>query len=117
MPPKLCPLTLERAGRAFATLGKEASFLVVYYGGDGSGGWQPLTVPLRTITTLDRFALCEPSESGPTLRMLQPPELSRAMGFDEGLILKRGTRRDPVMVLGNGVCPPVMATVVEMLRR
>ena len=107
--------TLERADRAYATLGKDASFLVVYYGSDGSGGWQPLTVPLRTITTLDRFALCEPSESGPTLRMLQPPELARAMGFDEGLILKRGTRRDRVMVLGNGVCPPVMATVVETL--
>ena len=107
--------TLDRADRAFFALGKDAPFLVVYYGSDGSGGWQPLTVPLRTITTLDRFALCEPSECGPMLRMLQPPELARAMGFDDGLILKRGTRRDRITVLGNGVCPPVMTTVVRIL--
>ena len=107
--------TLERASRGFFALGRDAPFLIVYYGDDGAGGWQPLTVPLRTITTLDRFALCEPSEAGPMLRMLQPPELARAMGFGEDLILERGTRRDKIMILGNGVCPPVMGTVVRTL--
>ena len=90
-------------------------FLIVYYGSDGAGGWQPLNVPLRTITTLDRFGLCEPSDEGPTLRMLQVPELARAMGFNKDLILKRGTRRDRIMLLGNGVCPPVMAAAVRAL--
>lgn len=47
--------------------------------------------------------------------MLQPPELARAMGFDEGLMLKRGWRRDRVKLLGNGVCPPVMKAVVQTL--
>ena len=68
--------TLERAERGFAALGKDVPFLIVYYGSDGAGGWQPLTAPLRTITTLDRFGLCEPSDEGPTLRMLQVPELA-----------------------------------------
>ena len=107
--------TLERANRALSALGGDLPFLIVYYGSDGAGGWQPLTVPLRTITTLDRFALCEPTDAGPMLRMLQAPELARAMGFDDNLILKRGTRRDRIMILGNGVCPPVMATLVRSL--
>ena len=54
---KRAAATLERAGRGFRTLGEEASFLLVYYGNDGAGGWQSLDRPLRTITTLDRFAL------------------------------------------------------------
>ena len=58
----------------------------MYYGNDGAGGWQRLTVPLRTITTLDRFGLCEPSGDGPMLRMLQVPELARAMGWDSATI-------------------------------
>ena len=107
--------TLERAERGFYALGRDAPFLIVYYGSDGAGGWQSLTAPLRTITTLDRFGLCEPSDDGPTLRMLQVPELARAMGFDKGLIPRRGTRRDRVMLLGNGVCPPVMAAAVKAL--
>ena len=107
--------TLERAERGFAALGRDVPFLIVYYGSDGAGGWQPLTVPLRTITTLDRFGLCEPSDDGPMLRMLQVPELARGMGFNDDLIPKRGTRRDRIMLLGNGVCPPVMAAAVRAL--
>ena len=107
--------TLERASRGFSALGRDVPFLIVYYGSDGAGGWQPLTVPLRTITTLDRFGLCEPSEAGPMLRMLQVPELIRAMGFGDNLVLERGTRRDKIKILGNGVCPPVMEKVVRSL--
>ncbi len=107
--------TLERAERGFSSVGRDVPFLIVYYGSDGAGGWQPITVPLRTVTTLDRFGLCEPSEAGPTLRMLQVPELARAMGFGGDLILEKGTRRDRIMILGNGVCPPVMETVVRVL--
>ena len=107
--------TLERASRGFIALGGDEPFLIVYYGNDGAGGWQPLTVPLRTITTLDRFGLCEPSEDGPMLRMLQVPELTRGMGFDDELLLERGTRRDRVKILGNSVCPPVMESIVRTL--
>lgn len=107
--------TLARANRAFEALGDNSPFLLVYYGSDGSGGWQPVTRPLRTITTVDRFALVEPSEEGPRMRMLQVPELRRAMGFEDSYKFEVGTRRDRVRILGNGVCPPVMTEVVRAL--
>lgn len=107
--------TLQRAQRAFDVLGTESPFLIVYYGSDGSGGWQPLDRPLRTITTVDRFALIEPAASGPQMRMLQVSELGRAMGLPSRFKLSDGTRRDKVQLLGNGVCPPVMREVVLAL--
>ena len=107
--------TLERAQRGFRALGPYASFLLVYYGNDGAGGWQSLDRPLRTITTLDRFALIQHDGDEPRLRMLQVPELKRAMGFDESFQLPVGTRRDRIRLLGNGVCPPVMKAVVNSL--
>ncbi len=107
--------TLERARRGFEALGHEASFLLVYYGSDGSGGWQPLNRPLRTITTVDRFALVEHDGNRSRMRMLQVPELKRAMGFSDDFELPTGTRRDRIRLLGNGVCPPVMENVVRSL--
>ena len=107
--------TLERARRGFQVLGRDASFLLVYYGSDGSGGWQPLDRPLRTITTLDRFALIRHDQGEPRMRMLQVPELKRAMGLDDHFKLPVGTRRDRIRMLGNGVCPPVMTAVVNSL--
>ncbi len=107
--------TLARAERAVKALGTDESFLIVYYGNDGAGGWQPLTVPLRTVTTLDRFGLCEPGPDGLTLRMLQPAELAQAMGFGDELVLDRGSRRDRIKLLGNCVCPPVMEAAVVAL--
>jgi C-5 cytosine-specific DNA methylase len=51
------------------------------------------------------------------LRMLQVPELKRAMGFSEDFRLDQGTRRDRIRLLGNAVCPPVMEAVVRSLAR
>ena len=107
--------TLERAERGFQELGEYASFLLVYYGTDGSGGWQRLNRPLRTITTVDRFALVQHDGHEPRMRMLQVPELKRAMGFDDDFELPIGSRRDRIRLLGNGVCPPVMKVVVDSL--
>lgn len=107
--------TIDRAERGFAALGKHQPFIVVYYGSDYAGGWQDLDRPLRTLTTLDRFALIEPSPNGPTMRMLQVPELRRAMGFGEDFQMNYGTRRDQIKLLGNGVCPPVMEHIVGTL--
>lgn len=87
-------------------------FLIVYYGSDGAGGWQALDRPLRTLTTLDRFGLVEWEGSEPTLRMLQVPELTKAMGFGSSYKLLHGARRDRIKILGNGVCPPVMQSIV-----
>ncbi len=107
--------TILRAERAIAEVGAREPFLLVYYGTDGGGGWQSLDRPLRTITTLDRFALVVPSRHGHQMRMLQVPELRRAMGFDPRFQLPLGTRRDRIKLLGNGVCPPVMAAIVDGL--
>jgi len=114
--PRRATATIERAKRAIRALGRETSFLLVYYGSDGAGGWQSLDVPLRTITTLDRFGLVEPSEAGHTLRMLQVPELMRAMGFGKEFKLLHGSRRDKIHLLGNAVCPPVIAAILSTLR-
>ncbi|MDL1862225.1 DNA cytosine methyltransferase [Betaproteobacteria bacterium PRO7] len=107
--------TLKRAERAIAEVGTKTPFLLVYYGTDGAGGWQSLDVPLRTVTTLDRFALVEPGPNGHTMRMLQPSELRRAMGFPASYHFPEGTRRDKIRLLGNAVCPPVMKQIVAEL--
>jgi len=107
--------TLARAKRAMQNLGEGVPFLIVYYSMDGGGGWQSLDRPLRTLTTLDRFGLVEWWQGEPTLRMLQVPELKRAMGFGNAYRMIRGSRRDRIKLLGNGVCPPVMQHIVARL--
>ncbi len=107
--------TLERAERAMAELGKNEAFLLVYYGSDHAGGWQPLTRPLRTLTTLDRFALVKPTKKGHVMRMLQVPELKAAMGMPKRFRLDEGTRREHIKLIGNAVCPPVMRTVIRCI--
>jgi DNA (cytosine-5)-methyltransferase 1 len=47
--------------------------------------------------------------------MLQVPELKKAMGFPDGHVLKHGTRRERIKLLGNAVCPPVMEAVIRTL--
>lgn len=106
--------TLERAERAIEAVGPNKPFLMVYYGSDYAGGWQTLDRPLRTITTLDRFALVKPSPKGHLMRMLQVPELQAAMGMD-GMKFLHGTRRDRIKMIGNAVCPPVMRAIVSHL--
>lgn len=107
--------TIERANRALEALGPDKDHLIVYYGNDGAGGWQTLDRPLRTVTTVDRFGLVRWKDGRRTLRMLQVPELLRAMGFDERYEMNHGSRRDKIKMLGNGVCPPVMKSVVRTL--
>ena len=109
--------TIERAERAIEKLGRGNDFLIVYYGSDRVGGWQSLDRPLRTLTTLDRFGLVQWRNGEPTLRMLQVPELKAAMGLSPDFQMMRGTRRDRVKILGNGVAAPVMREVVATLTR
>lgn len=111
--PKRAKATIERAERALAAVGGKEHFLIVYYGTDGSGGWQSLDKPLRTITTLDRFAYVKPTSMGHMMRMLQPEELKLAMGFPKTYQLDVGTRRDKIRLMGNAVCPPVMKSIIS----
>lgn len=107
--------TLERADRAIAELGSNEPFLIVYYSSDRAGGWQSLDVPLRTITTVDRFAYVRPNGIGHEMRMLQPPELMKAMGITDGFQLANVTRRDKIKLIGNAVCPPIISSIIGSL--
>jgi len=107
--------TLARVQHGITQIGREIDFLTVYYSSDKAGGYQSLDRPLRTLTTLDRFGLIQWQGQIPTLRMLQVPELKRAMGLPQKFLMRQGTRRDRVRLIGNGVCPPVMKAVVGQL--
>lgn len=109
--------TIIRARRAIDALGRKTPFIMVYYGSDGSGGFQSLDRPLRTITTLDRFAYVRPVWGGHEMRMLQPTELAAAMGFPAYHRLPDVTRREKIKMIGNAVCPKVMRDVVKHLIR
>jgi DNA (cytosine-5)-methyltransferase 1 len=106
--------TLRRAENAINAVGKKEPFIMVYYG--TGEGWQSVDTPLRTITTLDRFGLVIPTNRGHKMRMLQPEELKLAMGFSKKYDLNIGvTRREKIKLMGNGVCPPVMTSIVSNL--
>lgn len=109
--------TIVRYLTGLERVGESKSFLLVYYGSDAGGGWQSLDRPLRTVTTVDRFALVRPNGGAPKMRMLQVPELKRAMGFGPKYRMNGGTRRDRIKLLGNAVCPPVMEAVVRTITR
>lgn len=115
--PRRAKDTLARADRAIAELGEHKSFLIVYYGSDGGGGWQRMDEPLRTVTTIDRFAYVVPTPSGHMMRMLQPDELRKAMGFPDDYKFPDVTRREKVKLMGNAVCSPVMEAIVSSLLR
>jgi DNA (cytosine-5)-methyltransferase 1 len=103
--------TLERAERAIEKIGSGVPFLIVYYGSDYAGGWQTLDVPLRTVTTVDRFGLVTWEGKTPYMRMLQPDELLAAMGGSTDHVLPHGSRREKVKLCGNGVCADVMTPI------
>lgn len=108
--------TLDRAERAIKVLGKGKDFIIVYYGSDYAGGWQSLDVPLRTVTTIDRFGLVTWKNRKPYLRMLQPEELLRAMGANKHK-LTHGSRREKVKLCGNGVCSPVLDIIFRKINQ
>jgi DNA (cytosine-5)-methyltransferase 1 len=109
--------TRARARDAISSLGgSEAEFLIVYYGSGGEKSWQRLDVPLRTITTIDRFALVKKIKNRWQMRMLQPSELARAMSLPPEHLFPTGSRREKVKVCGNGVCSVVVERIVHQLR-
>ncbi len=112
--PTRAKATINRAKRAVEALG-DVPFIMVYYGSDYAGGYQTLDRPLRTVTTLDRFAYVRPNCKGYEMRMLQPPELAAAMGFPTLHKWPDSSRRDRIKLTGNAVCPPVMRDVIKKL--
>jgi DNA (cytosine-5)-methyltransferase 1 len=72
---------------------------------------------MGTLTTLDRHALVTPTETRLRaqdcyFRMLQPPELGRAMAFPDTYVVL-GNSREKTKQYGNAVTPPVMHMILE----
>ncbi|MFD8072181.1 DNA cytosine methyltransferase [Streptomyces sp. NPDC059718] len=103
------PLATVTAG------GFHHALVVPYY---SSGRAKPVDVPLGALSTVDRFALVEQQArvEDCTLRMLQVPEIARAMSFDPDHEIL-GNKREGTRLLGNAVTPPaseiLMSAVVE----
>jgi DNA (cytosine-5)-methyltransferase 1 len=74
-------------------------FLVSYY---GTGGAQPVSRPVPTITARDRFGLVQPGQIDIRFRMLQPHELSAAMGFPADYRFA-GNKTEVIRQIGNAV--------------
>jgi DNA (cytosine-5)-methyltransferase 1 len=72
-------------------------FLSSYY---GHGANVPVSEPVPTITTKDRFALVIPDGMDIRFRMLQPRELAAAMGFPADYVFK-GTKTETTQMIGN----------------
>jgi DNA (cytosine-5)-methyltransferase 1 len=96
--------------------GLVAAFLTQYY---GNGGATSVADPLDTVTTKDRHALVTVAVDGETyviadigMRMLQPRELARAMGFPESFRLPSSATA-AVKMIGNA-CP--VGTVRALVR-
>jgi DNA (cytosine-5)-methyltransferase 1 len=113
--PTRAKATIRRAEHAINELGNNSPFIMVYYSTDGAGGFQTLDRPLRTVTTVDRFAFVKLNGTGYEMMMLQPPELAAAMGFPDYHKWAESTRRERIKLIGNAVCPLVMQAVVKSL--
>lgn len=108
---------INRHGRSPATLTRIANgraahgdrFLTAYYGNERGG--RPLSRPIGTITTRDRWAVID----GDRMRMLSVTEARRAMGFRESYQLPENSRL-AMHMLGNAVVPRVAADVICALR-
>lgn len=98
------------------------AFLIKYYGNEVDG--LPVTEPLHTIPTRDRFGLVlvhgQPYQIVDIgLRMLTPRELYRAQGFPPSYVIDRGAAGEPitktaqVRMCGNSVCPPLATALVR----
>lgn len=107
-----------RPGRAPATLARVAEgrrvhgerFVMSYYG--TTRGGRSVHRPIGTITTRDRWALVD----GDRMRMLTADECRAAMGFPAGYLLP-STHKEAVHVMGNAVCPPAAAYVINEVMR
>ncbi len=102
------PKTLARVAAAQRSYGPDV--LTPYYGSGSGLTGRPLSRPIGTITTRDRYALVR----GDRMRMLSVAEQRAAMGFPVDYALT-GTRREQVMQLGNAVVPTVARAVIEQM--
>ncbi|RKN40943.1 DNA cytosine methyltransferase [Streptomyces hoynatensis] len=84
--------------------------LVPYY---GNGAARPVSEPVGTLSTRDRYALVKGSVDVDDVlfRMLEPHEIGRAMSFaDQYIVL--GSKRERVRQYGNAVTPNAAEVII-----
>lgn len=110
---------IHRPGRSAKTLRRIEvgraqfgdTFVAPYYSkGSGLTG-RSVDRPIGTFSTVDRWAIIR----GDEMRMFQPAEIRAGMGFGATYVLPP-TRREAIHLLGNAVCPPVAADLLQALR-
>lgn len=95
-------LRLNRPLPTIATAGTDRlvePFLVKYFGSGANA--VSVESPLPTVTTKDRFGVCEPCLFDIRYRMLEPHELAAGMGFKDYKFC--GTKTDVKKQIGNAV--------------
>lgn len=107
--PGRSPKLLAQVNRARRDLGTRR-FLVPYYGSGSGLTGRSLDRPCGTIVAQDIWAVVD----GDRMRMLQPHEAQRIMGFPQDF-KAMGTRREQMRGFGNAVCPPVAKALVESI--
>lgn len=102
--------TLKRIANARRSFGRR--FVMPYYtSGSGLTG-RSLDRPLGTITTVDRWAVVD----GERMRMLQPTEYRKGMGFPASYKLP-SVRAQAIHLLGNAVAPPMARDILSAIGR
>lgn len=108
---------VNKPGRALSSLARIANgrrvhgdrFLMAFFGNERGG--RPLSRPLGTVTTRDRYAAID----GDRMRMLSVNEYRVAMGFPDDYILPK-THKEAVHMLGNAVVPVVAADIISAIQ-
>ena len=113
------PPTASSSGRVTPPTGMSAqlwrSLLLPYY---STGTARPISEPVGTVTTRDRWALVETITEDDIaevrFRMLEPHEIAAAMAFRTDYIVL-GNKRQRVRQLGNAVTPPAAEILISAL--
>ena len=107
--PGRSPKVLKQISRARHELGGDR-FLLPYYGSGSGLTGRSLDRPCGTIVAQDIWAVVD----GQRMRMMQPHEAQRIMGFRDSF-QPVGTRREQMRGFGNAVCPPVAEALVSSI--
>jgi DNA (cytosine-5)-methyltransferase 1 len=108
--PGRSPNTLARIKAGRAAFGDR--FVSPFYSSGSGLTGRSIHRPIGTLTTHDRWAVID----GDRMRMVQVEKAKAIMGLRESYALPKN-HRTAMHLLGNGVCPPVIADLLTALRK